>query len=519
VIELLPTKASFGLADVVEVEGRGVARPTAVSLWRLERKVDEVVVDAGSPIARFGVLPAGGYGVEADDGARTALDVQRSRLDRLRYGFVSDFAPGRDVERVADNVRRLHLNAVQFYDWMYRHAELLPPTAEFQDALGRTVSLDTVHRLVAIVRGAGAAALGYAAVYAVGREQREAWVDEALYRADGSRWMLADFLWIVDPSNPRWLAHLTGELVSASTIFDGFHLDQYGAPKRALRRDGTSVDLAGAFPPLIERVRSALPEKTLFFNNVNDFPTWSTAGTSQDAVYIEVWPPHERLDHLGALAANARVLASEKPVSLAAYLSVYARDDVRALEAMRLELATVFSHGATCLLHGEADAILTDPYYVRHEHMDEEGMRAAHDLYDFAVRYGDLLFGALDLTRTHLGGVNNEIRVEATMPVATDCVPGALWARVLGPERGPVVSLIDLTMQADVRWDALKSPSRPVDDVTVSLERVGSRPPRLFVASPDAPAARELESALVDGYDVVQVPPWSTWSLVWADAS
>src|SRR5207245_6106381 len=37
VIELLPTKASFGLADVVEVEGRGWARPTAVSLWRLER--------------------------------------------------------------------------------------------------------------------------------------------------------------------------------------------------------------------------------------------------------------------------------------------------------------------------------------------------------------------------------------------------------------------------------------------------------------------------------------------------
>lgn len=517
--ELLPTKAAFAVSEAVEVEARGLARPTRVSLWQLDRKVDEVLVEPEAPIASFGVLPAGGYGVEAADGARTAVDVQQARLDRLRYGFVSDYAAGRDVDGVVDNVRRLHLNAIQFYDWMYRHAELLPPADDFEDALGRRVSIDTVRRLVRGVRGAGASALGYAAVYAVGRGQREAWADESLYRADGSPWMLADFLWIVDPSNPRWLAHVTGELVSAGRLFDGFHLDQYGAPKRALRRDGTTVDLAEAFPALIERVRAALPEATLVFNNVNDFPTWSTAGTSQDAVYIEVWPPHDRLDHLGSLAAKARALAPEKPVSLAAYLSVYARDDPSSLEAMRLALATVFSHGAACLLHGESDAILVDPYYVRHEHLDEAGVQSARDLYDFAVRYGDLLFGTLDVTRTHVGGVNTEVRVAGPRPVAADCVPGAVWARVLDAEGRLVVSLIDLTLQPDVRWDAPKVPAGPVDDLTVSFERIGSDAPRIFAASPGAPSARELESRLVDGHDIVQVPGWSTWSLVWAETS
>jgi dextranase len=514
VIELLPTKATFGESEPVEIEARGLTAPAALSLWHLERKLDEVVVDPGTPVASFGALPPAGYGVEAGDGARTALDVQSSRLERLRYGFVSDFAPGRDVGGVADNLRRLHLNAVQFYDWMYRHAQLVPPADEFEDALGRRVSLDTVRRLVAAAQGVGAAALGYAAVYAVGREQRDAWAGEALYHGDGSPWMLGDFLWIVDPSNERWLRHFAAELVTASAAvgFDGFHLDQYGAPKRAVTGTGTMIDLAEAFPALIERVRAKLPDATLVFNNVNDFPTWSTAGTSQNAVYVEVWPPHDRLDHLGSLAAKARLLAPEKPVSLAAYLSAYAEDDLSALEAMRLELATVFSHGATCLLHGEEDAILVDPYYVHHARLDDAGVRAAKALYDFAVRYGDLLFAALDVTRTHLGGVNTEIRVDG-LP---DCTAGTVWARALEAASARIVSLIDLTGQRDLRWDAPKTPARGVDGVTVSFERVGSRRPRIFTASPDDPSPRELESTLVDGHDVVEVPPWLTWSLVWA---
>jgi dextranase len=518
VSELLPAKATFSEAEAVEIEVRGLRTPTAVSLWHLDRKLDEVAVEPGSPFASFGALAPGGYGVEAADGTRTAVDVQAKRLARLRYGFVSDFVAGRDVAGVADNLRRLHLNAVQFYDWMYRHARLLPNADSFDDALGRHVSHDTVRRLVAVAQSVGAAALGYAAVYAVGVEEHQAWAGEGLYHYDGSPWMLGDFLWIVDPSNERWLRHLAGELTSARTAvgFDGFHLDQYGAPKRAVTGLGVPVDLAEAFPVLIERVRSELPDATLVFNNVNDFPTWSTAGTSQDAVYVEVWPPHDRLDHLGALAAKARLLAPGKPVSLAAYLSAYQRDDPSALEAMRLELATVFSHGATCLLHGEEDAILVDPYYVRHERLDDAALRTVKDYYDFAVRYGDLLFDALDVTRTHLGGVNAEVRIDGRAEMATDCTLGAVWARALEVQSARIVSLIDLTEQADLRWDVPKMPSRGVDGVTVSFERVGSRASRIFAASPDDPTARELGSTLVEGHDVVEVPSWRTWSLVWA---
>ena len=519
-IELLPLKAAFLVGDEVLVEARGLKQPAVISLWRLTEEVMRVEVMPGEPVAAFGLLEPGGYGVQSDAGAQTAFDVLRRPMERLRYGFVSDYSPRRSTSGVADNVRRLHLNAVQFYDWMYRHTKLIPPTREFEDALGRRVSLDTVQSLVAAVRGAGSLPLAYAAVYAVGADGREQWREDELLRGDGTSWTLADFLWIVDPSSERWLEHLAAELRQAMTDvnFAGFHLDQYGSPKAARRRDGRVIDLAAAFPKLIEHVRAALPEAHLIFNNVNDFPTWTTAAAPQDATYIEVWPPHNDAGHLGALAEKARRLAPRRPVSLAAYLSAYAGGNPRALAAMRLELATVFSHGATCLLHGEADAILVGPYYVRHARLDGDGQKAAKDYYDFAVRYGDILFddSSIDVTRSNSGGVNNEVRIRGA-PAATDCIPGAVWVRVLDTGSRRVVSLIDLTAQADVAWDAPKAPFVERSEVSISFER-NAESPRYFFAAPEgAHAAIKLEPRNEGPHDVVDVPPFVCWALVWVE--
>ena len=126
-IELLPTKATFAPGESIEIELCGEHGRLTLGLWHLDQLVAEVEVADGESRAAFSRQPEGGYGVECD-GARTAVDVLADPLSRARYGFVSDYAAGRDVHGVAENVRRLHLNAIQFYDWMYRHAELLPPT-------------------------------------------------------------------------------------------------------------------------------------------------------------------------------------------------------------------------------------------------------------------------------------------------------------------------------------------------------------------------------------------------------
>jgi dextranase len=513
---LLPAKATFAPGEPIEVEVRGTSSP--VLLTHLGDALGEAEPKYGR--AQFDPLPEGGYGVGAG-GADSAFDVLADPLSRPRYGFVSRFDPGRDPAGVAENIRRLHLNVIQFYDWMYRHARLLPPSERFADALGRDVSLDTVRRLVAAVADAGSVPLAYAAVYAVGAEARSAWQDELLYRVDGTPWTLGEFLWNVDPTSERWLAHFTGELRSALTVgFAGFHLDQYGSPKRALRSDSTEVDLAQAFPHLIDRVAAELPDERLIFNNVNDFPTWTTTRAQQDVTYIEVWPPHETLAQLGTLIARARSFQPHRPVVLATYLSPFAAGPgAGADQAQRLLLATVFSHGATALLHGEERGVLTEAYYVRHATLDDASLESTRRYYDFAVRHGDVLFdpARIDVSGSLVGGENREVRVEAAVPTSIDGRAGTLWVRAVACEHGLVLHLIDLSGQTDDRWNAPKRTSAPLEGITLAIERPSRSAPDLRFASPAGhPSLERVETAFDGRFDVVALPPLDTWGLILA---
>jgi dextranase len=512
--ELIPTKATFAPGESIEVEVRGSA--ATVSLWHLDHKVAEAEPVDG--VARFASQPEGGYGVEAG-GARSALDVLADPLSRARYGFVARYDAGRETDGVIENVRRLHLNAVQFYDWMYRHADLVPPQDDFEDALGQKVSLDTVRRLADAIGAVGSLPMAYAAVYAVGKEAWPEWEEEGLFRADGSPWMLGDFLWNVDPSAERWVSHFVDDLRAtlAAVAFQGFHLDQYGAPKRALRKDGTVVELEEAFPSLLERLAIDVPDARMIFNNVNDFPTWTTARATQAAIYIEVWAPSVRLAHLADIVTKARSYAPGKSVILAAYLSSYRGDEAGATAAERLQHAVVFSHGGTVLLHGEERNVLTEAYYVSNKEVSEASSDVARRCYDFAVRYGDLLFDreSVDVTHTHLGGENVEIKVEAPVRVSIDCEPGALWARVIRTKLGLLVSLIDLSAQHDDLWDGPKQAAAPLNGVRVAVERVRHVAPRFDFADPDeAPGLLRLESSFDGRHDVVELPPFGPWALV-----
>jgi dextranase len=513
--ELVPLKATFAPGEPIDVEVRGAPAPTSVTLWRLDTRIAQAVPQNG--IARFEPQPEGGYGLEGG-GATGALDVLADPLSRPRYGFVARYEQGREVDGVVDNVRRLHLNAVQFYDWMYRHAHLVPPTDEFVDALDQVISLDTVRRLASALAGAGSLPLAYAAVYAVGRDEWPDWEDAGLFHPDGSPWVLGeDFLWNVDPMNDRWVSHFVDDLRAALTAggFAGFHLDQYGAPKHALRRDGTRADLAELFPALLERLAGDVPEARMIFNNVNDFPTWATARATQSAVYIEVWAPHVRLGHLAELVTKARSYDPGKAVILAAYLSSYRGDERAASAAERLQHAVVFSHGGTVLLHGEEDAVLTEAYYVSNERLSTSAREAARRCYDFAVRYGDLFFdrSAVDITRTHLGGVNVDVRVEAPARVSTDCEAGALWVRLVRASAGLLVTFIDLSSQEDDLWDAPKREAVPLTGVRLAIERTGRHAPVILFAEPDdAPALTKLASSFDGRHDTVELPPFSPWA-------
>jgi hypothetical protein len=120
------------------------------------------------------------------------------------------------------------------------------------------------------------------------------------------------------------------------------------------------------------------------------------------------------------------------------------------------------------------------------------------------------------VTSTLFAGVNEEIRIEAPVPVAPEAQAGAVWARVVRLPHGLLVSLVDLSAQDDLRWDAPKRPPAPLAGVRLGVERWTSAPPRfLFAAPEDQPALRGLDGGWDGRHDWVELPPFRTWGLVW----
>lgn len=525
--QLVPVATRYTPCQSVTVELRAPAGPCRLTVTHLGAPVRSVVAQ-GPGLVDLGQLPGGGYGISTGPGGpRTAIEVEDPDTVTMRYGFVADYAPGRDVTAVADTIRRLHLTDVQFYDWAYRHADLLGGGQNYRDPLGQPIALDTVRRLIAATAAAGSRALGYAAVYAVGADEWPRWKQAALVDASGEPYRLADFLRLVDPADPTWLAHLVGQLCAAADKigFHGFHLDQYGYPKLAGRADGTLVDLADSFAAVIAASRAALPGHRLVFNNVNDFPTWRTASSTQDAIYIEPWPPHVSLAHLAGLVVRARgAAATPRPIVVAAYQHVYATGPTEAADhAAALTMATLYSHGATQLLCGEADRVLIDPYYVRNHPIDRGTADRLTRWYDFAVEHGQLLFPArsTDLTGSLAGEYNDDCDVTyPAVPVTDTPQAGTIWRRIsAGRDPGQLVlHLINLADQTDIAWDAARHPPRTQPSGTLRLRRAGDRLPRVRVADPDRqPTLHDVPVTADGNHATATLPPSPVWQLVLVD--
>ncbi len=524
--ELLPAKSTFTPEQHVEIEIRGTATSGTVRVRYLGDVVREFDHDGSSTIA-VGVLPAGGYGIEFSTGSatiRTALQVATTDTVRLRYGFVVDYSPSRDLQGVSDTVRRLHLTAVQFYDWAYRHASLLGGGENYTDALDQPVSLATVRSLVNVVQQAGAKALGYAAVYAVGPQEWSNWQHQALLNGAEVPYGLGDFLFLVDPAAEDWLEHFVGELEASvkSVGFDGFHLDQYGYPKVARRPDGVVVDVASSFATMIQGVREEMPDATLVFNNVNDFPTWVTGSLNQDAVYIEVWSPQETLGSLGSTVTRARSVAGSKPVVIAAYQHVYDLASAKEADrATRLTMATLYSHGATHLLAGEADRILVDPYYVRNHTMEPSTADLLKRWYDFLVEHDELLLdpSIVDVTGATVGEYNDDTDVTFDSAMVGETAhPGQVWRRVTESNGRRVIHLINLVGQTDCLWDAPRNPKTDIGGGKLKIRRIPGCRPRVRVADPDG-AGRLIDVGVrVEGeFAFADLPSLALWQLVLID--
>lgn len=513
-----------------------------LALTGLNKTVEQVVQDVqlvpnASMVVEFTVtpppVPLRGYGLDATLTSASgemlaegsgALDVLERWSQAPRYGFLSDFAPCQiDIEGRCDSLLRYHLNVVQFYDWMWRHYKLLPPTEEFTDGMGRRLSLNAVRAAIRGVQARGGAAMAYGAVYGAEPEFVEQHPELVLYDEEGKRVSLAELFYIMNiaPDSP-WVPLIVAEFAEAvqEMGFDGIHLDQYGFPRTAVTASGENVHLAEHFPLLIDKAREAVvaarPGAGVIFNAVENWPIETVAPTSQDAVYIEVWPPDVSYNDLRRLIREGRRLSGGKQVILAAYLSPFAEADETTLPkaeaAALLATATIAASGGSHLLLGEREGILCDPYYPKYGTLRPAFAARMRAYYDFLVRYEELLISpeledweqSEAVTLSLLGA-----------PYDTQAEAGAVWTVTRRKSGYHIVHLINLTGQSDLAWNALRTPPEPLQNVELAIEGLPPVTKVLFL-SPDAHNGKPLPVTWIQEASqlTVRVPQLSVWAAV-----
>lgn len=433
--------------------------------------------------------------------ACTSYDIADHWSRAPRYGFLSDFRSEESGDlRDVESMNKFHLNVIQFYDWMYRHDDLVPKQDEFIDPMGRTMSYKVVREKVAGVHDKGMAAMAYGAVYAGLKDFLQAHPEWGLYNRRGEPFHLIDLFYIMDitPDSP-WTDHIVDQFRQAVKAgFDGIHMDQYGFPKKAIRRiEGTEelIDLAECYPALIDRTHAAVKEINaeagVIFNNVGNYPINKTATSDQEALYIEVWPPVVRLRELKGLIDNAKSLNPDKPVILSAYLpSFYPKagnDKVWAENGGLLTMATIFASGGYHLLLGEDKGMLTMPYYPDYAEMRPEFAVEVRRYYDFIVRFGTLIHNTQleDVSYTYTAGVNTEITFQAAVPFAPNGDIGSVWTIIKRMPGYQLLQLINLVGLEDDYWEHGKH-KRPEPQKEVICTLLIEQPiESIYTASPD----------------------------------
>lgn len=447
----------------------------------------------GVPVATFscqekfnvGTFSEGGYSVAWGDGTRvisSSFEVLSDPWERLRYGFVAEFSDAVNTEKYQDWAKKLHLTAIQFYDWAWKHEFVTTEQTHYADPLGHEISTAKIKELISAYTEIGATSCGYVAVYAVDLDGWTRWKDAGLYDSMGTPYQLGDdFLRVLDPADPDWLAHLIAQLQKASEFgFPAFHLDQYGYPRIAMKSDGSRIDLADQFPKMLNQIVESVPECKHIFNNVNDYPTWRTTTTDQDATYIEVWDPHSSYGALANLVTKTRELNSKKPIILSAYLQRFGEiiseeDLTRAIASFELTCASITSGGASHLLFGGDGRVLYHAYYVTNYLAAGSSLRVFRNYYDFIVAAGDLLYdpSRVDVSRIDAFGVNTEVRFTSEVECSPEATPGGLWIRVFRGQTGITVHVINLLDQADAIWNEFKYPISTVASLGISIDAAG----------------------------------------------
>ena len=485
----------------------------------------------------LGPMDIGNYGVEiiiGQDTYETAFDVVSNHSDCIRYGFLSDFSDKDDDLLDIEYLKNLHLNAIQFYDWMYKHDDLISKEKNYLDPLGRPTNLDTVQLKIDKCIQVGMRPFAYGAIYAASKSLFSQHPEWGLFHSAKAPLVFFDWLNFMNISKENaWSGYILDQFQKSmkQLHFMGIHMDTYGFPKIVYDINHHRFSLGDQFSNLIQLANNQAKEidenNGVIFNCVNNWPVQKIASASQDAIYIEVWPPHDTYFDLYRLIREARCL-SRKNVILAAYIHPFkdAKSDEEIQMAERsllLANAVINASGGTQLVFGEQHGILCDSYYAKYATARPSFIEKIQNYSDYLVRYADLLYKdhGMDISMTSTSGINEDIVFSSNQTTfSPNGKESTVWTMVREQEKMITIQLLNLTNN-DARWNTPKLETNVIDDMemTIKMDYIIQG---IYCASPDHLAKAiqlDFQLKLTDRGRVYQVklPKLHLWNTVWIE--
>ena len=305
------------------------------------------------------VTATGGDGTHAE----TAIDASTSWTRFPRMGYLSHFKPtapeGTDghttyeaflFQKPQDYIDKLsrdyHINALQYYDWQYRHEQ---PVAKgdladkwplwYRDTYA---SKKTITDYIQDAKNANMGSLAYSMAYAANDNYDTNTIkDEWRLREDnGSYWVrdLGEQWWVPTPkgvdkpkshqfmmnvNNEDWRTYITGQYTAQKTEFkfDGTHIDTLGQTSKK-DASGNPVDLTDGLAALVDDTYKNVGGQ-VGINLPDGAGSEKINKASAAYMYTELWDHNETNAQVASYLQSARNNAGNKPQIVAAYANNY----------------------------------------------------------------------------------------------------------------------------------------------------------------------------------------------------
>ncbi|WP_332693537.1 glycoside hydrolase family 66 protein [Halalkalibacter lacteus] len=518
-------------------------------------ETDSIIANWEAPSTDFK-----GYLLEVDvrdssnnllDSDTVGVDVSSSWTKFPRYGYVWDFTENVDASQRIEKLKDYHINALQYYDWKYRHHKPVADNLEvWDDWTGREIYGDSIKSYISEAHDVNMVNMSYNMAYAAvsGYEDDGVKQDWALYYSDNNdngeghfQFKMLDetptgitHLYFFDMSNKEWQDYIFAESNKVFDVFefDGWHSDTVGEWGEMQTADGKTLYVKDTYTEFLNAAKEAIGDKYLVFNPVGAQGIENVNISDVDVLYTEMWPWDRDRDgelyhsyySLKKEIERAREESGGKSLVIPAYMSYdYGEANPGSpfnTSAVLLTGAAVYAAGGARMELGDDGNMLSNEYFpAQHLYMTEELEQRVAKQYDFIVAYQNLLRDGQTETTNRIEVLNYD-----NNPYGD---PNTIWTYSKQDSNYEIIQMINLLGVSQNDWranDGQKETPDKVSDFKVKYyysNEVNS----VWLASPDNNDGRSQELSFMKGRDEygnyveITVPSLEYWNMIYMSSN